>query len=174
MRPTRPSRPPPTPSAPTGPSSSQPSIRTICEVGFNGGHTAVNLLSARPDSTLVAFDLGRHGAVAMGRGFIESRFPGRFELVVGDSKQTVPKYAQDRPDVKCDFIHVDGDKTYEGTALDLALLQQLANPDGHVLIMNDLGCNGAWCHGGTKAWAEAKKAGRVVEKVCYTAHENMR
>ena len=174
--------------------AARPGVRTLCEVGFNGGHTAVNLLLADPaaGSRLFAFDVGRHAAVKLGAAFAEENFPGRFELVLGDSRATLPEFARKRPDVRCDFIHIDGDKTYEGVRSDLANLRPLAasgapgppagDPDaeapdgggGHTLIVNDVGCTRAWCEGGTRAWSEAKEAGQVVQAACYSGFEGAR
>ena len=36
-------------------------VRTYCEVGFNGGHTAAAVLSATRDVTVRSFDIGEYG-----------------------------------------------------------------------------------------------------------------
>lgn len=37
--------------------ASQPGVRTICEIGFNAGHSASVFLTANPSATYYAFDM---------------------------------------------------------------------------------------------------------------------
>lgn len=59
-------------------------------------------------------------------------FPGRLELVVGDSRETVPAYAMaeetaGRDPQVCDVVFVDGDHSEEGAYADLVNFQALTN-----------------------------------------------
>lgn len=58
-------------------------------------------------------------------------FPGRLEVIIGDSSRTVPAYAM-REDAAgkdshtCDVVFVDGDHSEEGAYADLVNLRALA------------------------------------------------
>lgn len=59
-------------------------------------------------------------------------FPGRLEVVVGDSRETVPAYglaeeAADRDPHICNVVFVDGDHTEEGAYADFINLQALTS-----------------------------------------------
>ena len=41
----------------------RPEVRSIMEIGFNAGHSSHAFLAARPDTTVVSFDLGTHSYV---------------------------------------------------------------------------------------------------------------
>ncbi|EKX54055.1 hypothetical protein GUITHDRAFT_132469 [Guillardia theta CCMP2712] len=98
-------------------------IRTVCETGFGAGHSAVTWLSGHGDLRVVSFDLAKLKGQEVGERFLGSRFPGRLEVVHGDSSWTVPEFVSTHPDLKvlptpwiawpdrhpqCDLIHVDG------------------------------------------------------------------
>lgn len=70
-----------------------PRARTVCEIGLNGGHSALLWLLGAPAARVVAFDIGFHEAQAAAR-WLTRRFPGRFTLVTGASQTTVRAYAR--------------------------------------------------------------------------------
>jgi len=57
----------------------------ILEIGFNLGHGAAALLSLFPDSKLVSVDIRDSSEVHNAHNVLARRFPGRHELVIGDS-----------------------------------------------------------------------------------------
>lgn len=104
-----------------------PAPRTVCEIGYNAGHSAHVWLSARPDmqTKLVAFDLASHPYTTISQRHMDAlyvlllsllwwgalshvllmyRFPGRLELIAGDSLETVPAYAAEHPETQCDIV----------------------------------------------------------------------
>ena len=87
--------------------------------------------------TVVSFDLADSPYTAHGARWIQSHFPGRLQLVVGDSAQTVPLFARLSPDFRCNVILIDGAHTYEGAQADLRHFRALATESYHVLVMDD-------------------------------------
>ena len=118
-------------------------IRRMCEVGFNLGHSAATFLTAllpesasssastapaeapaeeprareEGGSSFVAFDLGRTKGTGRGAAIIERLFPGRLELVVGDSSRTLPAYSV--VGEGCDLIYIDAGHSYDDALADL-------------------------------------------------------
>jgi predicted O-methyltransferase YrrM len=135
------------------------SVRTILEVGFNAGHSSYIFLNARPDVRVVSFDLGEHRYVPAAKTFIDRKFPGRHELVLGDSKATVPRYQEAYPDSRFDLAFIDGGHDYEVASSDLNNCRNLAR--GGFVIMDDLLGWTTWGAGPVRAWAEACGTGLV-------------
>ncbi|CAM9845751.1 unnamed protein product, partial [Discosporangium mesarthrocarpum] len=109
-------------------------VQTVCEIGFNAGHSALNwLLNTGPDTKVVAFDLGGHPYVIHAVQYLQQNlFPGRLDLVLGSSQETVPSYAlqleaQGKGSGPCNILFVDGDHTQAGALADLENFERLAN-----------------------------------------------
>jgi predicted O-methyltransferase YrrM len=137
-----------------------PSLHTVLEIGFNAGHSSFVFLEARPDIQVVSFDLGEHSYVTYAKEFIDKRFPGRHELVLGDSTVTVPQYAARNPEAKFDLAFVDGGHDYPVALADLRNCQQLVQPGG-LVIMDDMLWWRSWGAGPVRAWDELTEAGIV-------------
>jgi hypothetical protein len=68
-------------------------IKTICETGFNAGHSAANYLLANYlgyNVRYVGFDLGRTPYSKAAADFLKTLFPQHFEVHWGDSTKTLP------------------------------------------------------------------------------------
>ena len=106
--------------------ATNPAIKTVCEVGFNVGHSAALWLSAHPTLHVVSFDVfrleprlgGRYG-VRTARA-LQRRFPGRLTWHMGNSHKSVPKWVTAERDSgrRCDLVHIDGLHSYTGVILD--------------------------------------------------------
>ena len=84
-----------------------PWVKTICEVGFAGGHSTVVYLAAKPDTRVYSFDDAAKGqATNAAEQFIQARYPGRLTLTRGDSTVTVSQFAKQNPHVRCDLISI--------------------------------------------------------------------
>lgn len=105
---------------------------TVCEIGFNAGHSAAVFLTANPQSRYIGFDLGSLGWSGAQRARIDTMFPGRAQHVIGSSFDTVPLYHRQHPDVKCDLWSIDGDHG-PNAAKDFAAARAMASPSGLVL-----------------------------------------
>jgi len=138
----------------------------ILEIGFNAGHSADVFLGTAPAAHLLSFDLGRHPAVLVGKGFIDGRYPGRHTLVIGDSTATLPAFTALVPDVRFEVLFIDGGHTYDVARADIANGARLAAADALVAV-DDTVFTPAWEQpytiGPTRAWLDAVRDGLVEE-----------
>jgi hypothetical protein len=130
-----------------------PGIRTICEIGFNAGHSASLWLRAAPTARVVMFDLFEHKYSRPMETFLRERgreyglsdVNTRLTTINGSSIVTVPQFAQDHPNVQCDVLSVDGGHFGEIPMLDLQNMHRLANKQWHVVVVDDTNCDGSGC-----------------------------
>jgi hypothetical protein len=142
----------------------QPWIRDVAEVGFNVGHSSWIFLSSRHDVKVTSFDLGEHEYVSMTSDLVDSYFPERHELVLGDSRLTIPAFAKANPKRLFDLIYIDGGHDFDVAQADLRNCQLLAAART-IVIMDDLNPHSAWGVGPVRAWAECQEDGLVREDV---------
>ena len=137
----------------------------IAEIGFNIGFSSIAFLESAPEANVVSFELDRRAAVEFAKDFVDQRYPGRHELVIGDSRETVPAYA-DTQGGRFDLVFVDGGHEYETAAADIANARRLAKPGG-LVVVDDLIPWFPWGVGPAQAWQEAIDNGLVelVESV---------
>lgn len=143
------------------------SINNVMEIGFNAGHSSELFLSSNKNINVVSFDLGYHYYVKTGKEFIDKTYPGRHELIKGDSLITVPEYSK-KVNKKFDIIFIDGGHTYEVVKGDLLNCKKLAH-DKTIVIMDDTvnSDDNQWIFdynkGPNKVWKEAKDWNIVKE-----------
>jgi predicted O-methyltransferase YrrM len=128
--------------------------RSIAEIGFNAGCSSYALLRYVPDATVVSFDLGEHASIAVNKKLIDKKFPGRHTLISGDSRETVPAFADSNPDLRFDLVFIDGGHDYEVAHADIVNMRLLSS-DSTALVMDDLVPWASYGAGPTKAWEEA-------------------
>lgn len=138
-----------------------PTVKTMCEIGFNAGHSAALWLNANPEAKLYAFDIGQFPYTRGNAQLMKKLFPDRFEYIQGPSDETVKAFHVANPDVTCDVISVDGDHSTEGTLADLANLRKLASCRNWVL-MDDAGWSST-----NLAWQQAKDEGIITQVECF-------
>lgn len=143
----------------------QTSIHNVMEIGFNAGHSAELFLSANKNINLVSFDIGSHDYVKFGKELIDTNFPNRHTLIIGNSLNTVPEYAK-KTNKKFDLIFIDGGHSYEVAKNDLLNCKQLAH-ENTILILDDTMNNNKWImnwnNGPNRAWEDVKKMNFVKE-----------
>jgi len=134
-----------------------PSGARVLEIGFNCGHSAAAMLSARPDTTLVSLDLGVHSYVRAAKAVIDAAFPRRHVLVLGDSTQTLPRVLGD-----FDMYFVDGCHDYEVAAQDVDNVLARARP-ADLFVLDDVtpSRDYPWTAGPNRIWREVTAAARV-------------
>jgi hypothetical protein len=91
----------------------QPCIKTLCEVGFNAGHSATVLLSANDTTVLHVFDMASLPFASAQVKLMKRVYGKRFHFYKGDSVNLLPWFQQHK--THCDLFSIDGDHTYEGT-----------------------------------------------------------
>jgi len=116
--------------------------KTVCEVGFNAGHSAAVWLLASPTSELHTFDIFSARTSLSCLKHLQRRFPGRLTAHRGDSLSTVPHARLPRP---CDLIHIDGRHSFLNVVADAVnMLAHHATP--HTQLVFDDQCNAAACN----------------------------
>lgn len=92
---------------------------TICEIGFNAGHSILAMMLVNPTAHYVLFDLGTHKYSRPCFEYIKKRLPEvKMEIIWGDSRDTVPTYHSHNADAVFEVIHIDGSHKQEIYSLD--------------------------------------------------------
>ena len=107
--------------------------RSVAEVGFNGGLSAVLTLAALPHVHMTSYDLGEHTWVPRAQECVQRMFPGRHTLVLGDSRETLPDADATH---MLEALFIDGGHFGDVPYLDLKHARRLVKPDGFI-IMDD-------------------------------------
>lgn len=138
----------------------------VMEIGFNAGHSAEVFLKNNPEMTLISFDIGTHEYVIRGKEYIDTTYPNRHTLILGDSTKTVPEFVDNNKDTKFDVIFIDGGHTYEVANSDMTYCMKLAHKDT-IVILDDTMYTKEWEQhytiGPTKVWKEFIEAGKLKE-----------
>jgi hypothetical protein len=107
--------------------------RSLLEIGFNAGHSALLALSCNPDLRYMGVDLGRHAYVARCFGLLRERFGDRIDLVTGDSREVMTRFHHR---ATFDRYHVDGGHSMGVASTDLANVWACAK-HGDLVLMDD-------------------------------------
>jgi len=137
----------------------------VMEIGFNAGHSAETMLKNNPSLTLVSFDIGEHDYVPVAKTYIDSTYPSRHTLILGDSTKTLPEYISQN-NKKFDVIFIDGGHDYAIADADLKNSMKLAHKDTIIIIDDTFYTPGGekpHTIGPTKAWTEYVKNGMISE-----------
>lgn len=113
--------------------SGNPSVRRVLEIGFNAGNSAAAMLSARPDVDIVSFDIGSHEYVSQAKRLIDTMFPGRHKLIIGDSTYTVPRFHVPETEM-FDIAFIDGGHHGEVPYLDIKNSCKLVRKGGMIVV----------------------------------------
>jgi predicted O-methyltransferase YrrM len=140
--------------------AARPGVNNIGEIGFNAGVSSDGFLRANARAKVISFDIGEHSHVAVAKGFIDEEFPGRHELVLGDSTATLPRFARERPGFRFDLIFIDGGHEYRTAAADIKHGSRLST-GRTVVVVDDLLPWLAYGVGPACAWYEAVVTGFV-------------
>ena len=127
--------------------------KNILEIGFNAGHSSEIFLE-NSTANVFSFDIGYHNYVLLGKRNLDTRFPGRHTLIIGDSGITIPMFAK-HSTIKFDVLFVDGNHEYEAAVADLINCATVANPNALVLfddvVLSDENRQ-SWTIGPENAW----------------------
>lgn len=138
----------------------------VMEIGFNAGHSADVFLKNNSSMALTSFDLGIHDYVLHAKEYIDTTYPNRHTLLLGDSTVTVPKYISENPDKRFDVIFIDGGHEYEVATADLNNCMKMAHKDT-IVILDDTIFNKEleqdYSKGPTQAWLDFVSDGKITE-----------
>jgi hypothetical protein len=112
---------------------------TICEIGFNAGHSTLLFLLGNTAESLrfTIFDIASHSYVPVCFEYIQSKFPNvNFELIIGDSTITVPKFVDSNSRLigTYDVVHVDGGHLENVAKKDMSMAKQLVRIGGIIVV----------------------------------------
>jgi hypothetical protein len=141
-------------------------IRRIGEIGFNAGISTNALLACRLDVSVVSFDICDHDYATAAKALVDAAYPGRHELIPGDSKVSLASYAASHPGAGFDLLFIDGGHDLETVRADLAN-GPLVSKNETVLVIDDLTPWEHWGKGPTVAWKEMVKSGKVKQTGLY-------
>jgi len=138
-----------------------PDVKTICEVGFGGGHSALMFLM-NSSAQVYEFDNGVKEYSRSAAEYLQKRFPDRLNLIWGDAKVTMPEFHKNHPDLKCDLAIIDGGYTYDENIIAARNFMEMINPDKNKIAMVNTPCTATMCRGPHTAWNELSRAGCVA------------
>jgi len=120
-----------------------PAPLRLCEVGLNGGHSAVILLAAGGHAaSLTMFDLMKYSYSQRAVDFVNALFPGAMALVRGNSHRTLRAFGRSAAGRgACDVFSIDGDHRYAGALADIADATH-ATRAGGVIVLDDMAAGG--------------------------------
>lgn len=107
--------------------------QTILEIGFNAGHSCLMYLLSNPNSTIHLFDIGTHAYTRPCFEYLNSTFPGRLQIVYGDSRVSLPAYEKKI----FDLIHVDGGHEEQIVRSDILNIHHFASKDTIIISDDD-------------------------------------
>lgn len=82
------------------------SSKHIIEIGFNAGFSTLLMLLTVPDIKVTCVDICEHSYTVPCFNWISKQFPGRVELIRGNSMEVLPHLINENK--KYDLIHIDG------------------------------------------------------------------
>ncbi len=149
--------------------ASRSAVHTVCETGYNVGHSAFNYLTANPQLVVHSFDIGQYEWTLRSAQNMSMLFPNRLFVHIGDSAVTVPKFLSENPSLRCSLIIIDGGHNYPSAKLDIENFASVAALENNAIVMDDYPSPSA--HG--PAWDEAVKEGFIKEFFsCYLKPEH--
>jgi predicted O-methyltransferase YrrM len=126
----------------------------VGETGFSTGFSSRAFLQAHPDARVVSFDLCENRWTGIAKELIDKQFPGRHTLIRGDSRDAVPKFRANNPELRFDLVFIDGGHSYEVAKADLLNMRELSS-ENTAVIMDDLVPRFAYGVGPTRASNDA-------------------
>lgn len=140
-----------------------PFVKHICETGFNMGFSTLLYLTAKNNTQIHSFDLGAHGYARPMAKVLQEQFPGRLEVTWGNSMQTVPTYHRMHPEIKCDFVVIDGGHSVGVARADYESFRSMAS-DINIVVMDDHpNLHAPSVAGAGIAWENGKHHGEIHE-----------
>lgn len=122
--------------------------KTILEIGCRSGISICQLLSSCKDfegKKVYLFDVFNDGFISPEIVKMNLKYLNIsteiVEFRIGDSRETIPKFKVDNPDLKFDYVLVDGDHNKPTAKIDLDNVTDMLNQEG-ILIFDDIAPDG--------------------------------
>jgi predicted O-methyltransferase YrrM len=115
-------------------------VKHVCEIGMNGGHSAVIFLAGlagREGVRLTMWDLLMWDYSDTAAGYVEKLYPGKMTVVPGNSRRKVPEWTKDHLDDLCDVFSVDGGHRYFEARADIINAVK-ATKKGGIILLDDM------------------------------------
>ncbi|MBT3926339.1 MAG: class I SAM-dependent methyltransferase [Rhodospirillaceae bacterium] len=129
--------------------------RSVLEVGFNAGHSALLALWAQPGLTYTGVDICHTAYTIPCAEYLAQVFKHRFTMFKGDSREILPRLATHHRERNFDTFHIDGDHAESPVRTDISNLLRLA-PESALVILDDIDFPGV-----AKAYNEFVELGRL-------------
>ncbi len=129
--------------------------KSLLEVGFNAGHSALLALMSNPDLVYTGVDICETKYTTACAEYLAQAFKSRFTLILGDSREVLPRLATHNKSLLIDVCHIDGDHNEGPVRTDISNVLRLAQRNA-LVILDDLDFPGV-----AKAYDEYVKLGRL-------------
>ena len=111
-----------------------PEVKHVLETGFHVGLSAATMLAVRNDIIVTSFDIFWFDYTRRAKIFIDISFPGRNNLLAGNSINTLPTFFNTFPSYSPDFVFIDGGHERPIPYIDLWYILNHVRPGTWVMI----------------------------------------
>jgi predicted O-methyltransferase YrrM len=146
-----------------------PEVKNILETGFHVGVSAACMLAVRPDIIVTSFDIFWFDYTRRAKLFLDIAFPGRNNLIAGNSINTLPTFFNTFPTYNPDFVFIDGGHERPIPYIDLWYILNHVRPGTWVMI--DDYCEEHGSQGVIEAVNTIIKDGILTDTMAYKSYD---
>jgi predicted O-methyltransferase YrrM len=144
----------------------QVSAGLVAEIGMNAGYSTHAFLAQGAKRHVISFDIGKHPYIKPAKKLIDEWYPGRHDLILGTSLETVPVFKLANPNTDFSMIFIDGGHSYKTASADIRNMFALSDVDT-VLVMDDTTPHRSYGKGPYKAWETATEVNGLVNHLFF-------
>lgn len=111
--------------------------KNIIEIGFNAGHSCLLFLISNPENKIDCFDICEHSYTKLCFEYLSECFPGRLNLIEGNSVSVLPQFKKEYPDKWYDIVHIDGSHEFNDANCDFFNTLSMIKKES-ILIYDDV------------------------------------